>query len=262
MQVEMVGVAPPAQGVYRLARRPGEVFAPPSWKFADPADGTFKNRFDDPSLDKGNGPDRRFRVIYCATSRACALMESTAQFRRSMSTLARLRIDVEDVDEGPGDILSEALDPEDPQRGILSANWRLHRQIGQNPAGPALRFVDVTATATLNHLRYALADVVMELGLQDIDLSAVTGPQRTLTQRIARHVYDQVDPEGRPRFAGIRYLSHYGGDHECWAIFDTRMVHHDTYVEQTLLPDDPDLLSVAHAFGLTIEVLNGHYLRP
>ena len=116
--------------------------------------------------------------------------------------------------------------------------------------------------STLGHLREAMATDLVELGLRDLDLSVVTGPQRTLTQRIARYVYEQVDRDGMPRFAGIRYLSRFGDAQECWAVFDTRMAMRGTVIEQSILPNDPDLLAVAHAFGLTVEVLDGDDLRP
>lgn len=40
------------------------------------------------------------------------------------------------------------------------------------------------------------------------------------------------------------------------------MIHTDVYVEQSILPDDEDLLAVARMFNLSIEILDGHYLRP
>jgi hypothetical protein len=138
----------------------------------------------------------------------------------------------------------------------------MRRQIGHTRLDPALRFLDLAAMATLSHLREVMVPDLVELGLRDLDLSAVTGPQRALTQRIARYIYEQVDGAGAPRFAGIRYLSRFGDGQECWAVFDTRMAVESIVIEPAILPDDPDLLAVAHAFGLSIEVLHCRYLRP
>lgn len=73
MPAELVGVFPGDQGVYRLAWQSSQVFAPPPWTYSDPDDGTFGNRFDDPTLENGNDANNRFRMIYCATDRVCAL---------------------------------------------------------------------------------------------------------------------------------------------------------------------------------------------
>lgn len=56
-------------------------------------------------------------------------------------------------------------------------------------------------------LRKNLAAVAEKLGLEDLDLSAVTGPHRRLTQEAARYVYDLEDSSGSLAFAGIRYIS-------------------------------------------------------
>lgn len=79
---------------------------------------------------------------------------------------------------------------------------------------------------------------------------------------MARYVYEQMDRDGRPRFAGIRYLSRLGSNQECGEIFDTRLTTRGRVMELDILPDDPDLMAVARTFGLTIEMLDGHYLRP
>ena len=245
MAAELIEVSPPEQGVYRIGWRSSAVFAPPSWDFADPNDGTFGNRFDDPGHEAGHSPEQQFRMVYCATERICTLMESCARFRQSLPFLGAFT----------DDELSHLS-------GVIPAEWRLEHVMGHTRLDSALRFVDIAAMSTMSHLRDVMAKDAFELGLEDFDLSVVTGPHRKLTQHIARHIHEQVDTEGRPRFAGIRYLSRFGDNKECWAVFDTRIKHGDVFIEQNILPDDDDLLSVARVFGLTIEVLDGHYLRP
>ena len=118
----------------------------------------------------------------------------------------------------------------------------------------------------MQHLRTALAPLVKRLGVADIDLSSVTGPQRRLTQEIARHIHDQRDRNGRARYAGIRYLSRLDAKWECWAVFDDCIRHVDGCPNfPTSVPaDDADLIQVARQFNLTVEVIAGqaNYLRP
>lgn len=260
MTAELIAVPPPEHGIHRIAWRSSPVFAPPPWNRADPDDGTFHNRFDDPSGRVGNGPDQRFRMVYCATERICTLMESCARFRYSLSTHALLADVVDDQPKRSRAKRSEAFVQR--EEAVILADWRLDHVIGHTQLDPDSRFVDIAAMSTLSHLREAMAVDLVELGLRDLDLSVVTGPQRTLTQRIARYIYEQVDGDGTPRFAGIRYLSRFGDGQECWAIFDTRMVTRGTVIEQSILANDPDLLAVARAFNLTIEVLDGDDIRP
>jgi hypothetical protein len=259
----LVAVAPPPSGIYRLARGPGGPFAPPDWDRAD-TDGTFGNRFDDPSAEDGAPPARRFRTIYCATQRAAAFGETMARFRPSLALLAQLS--AIDDDEPLERALAGAIDPVDPRRGLVPADWRLRRRVGHTVLDPSLRFVDLASGETMQHLRTTLAPLARRLGVADIDLSSVTGPQRRLTQAIARHVHDRRDRNGRPRFAGIRYLSRLDAEWECWAVFDDRMRHVAGCpgFPTTVLPDDTDLMQVAKQFNLTIEVFTGqaNYLRP
>lgn len=86
-------VLPPLSPVFRVARGNGEPpadpFVPPPWERAD-ADGTFGNRFDDPSKADGVPEGGRFRVIYAATQRDGALAETIAHFRPDLEALAAL----------------------------------------------------------------------------------------------------------------------------------------------------------------------------
>jgi hypothetical protein len=263
--VDLATVAPRASGVFRVARRSGGVFVPTPWKYASPDDGTFGGRFDDPGLQEGLRQEERFRVIYCATEKRAAFVECLAAFRRPVRFLAELAgIMTEGEDESIANSLAGTFDPAEPVRGLVPLEWRMQRQIGHTYLDPSLQLVDISDIASLNHLRQVLAGVAFRLGLDDIDLSAITSRHRTLTQACARYIYEQIDESGRARFAGIRYLSHLSGneDDECWAVFSERIRHTGESVETLIHPDDPALLNAAAQLSLTIEGLNGLYLRP
>jgi hypothetical protein len=140
---------------------------PPDWDRAH-RDGTFGNRFDDPSAEEGRPPEARFRVIYSAMQRAATFGETLARFRPALSLLAKLEA-IND-DEPLEDALAGAVDPKDIRRGLIAADWRFRRRVGHTVLHPALRFVDVTDAGTMQHLRTALAPLAARLQLTVVDL--------------------------------------------------------------------------------------------
>ncbi len=163
-----LSIVRPPELIYRVGRSL-DAFAPPDWAYALP-DGTFGNRFDDPSVEGGRPEEERYRMIYCATERAGAFGETIARFRPSIELLAGLER-VED---------EEPLDPE-LEGGIVPEEWRLSRRMGSTRLASGLQFADLPAPQTMRVLREELAAVAEGLGLEDLDLSAVTGPHRRLT---------------------------------------------------------------------------------
>src|SRR5207248_4702134 len=101
-------------------------------------------------------------------------------------------------------------------------------------------------------------------GLPDVDLSAVTGPARALTQEAARYIYDQRDSAGVPRYAGLRYFRCLNPQWECWAVFVDRLHHRVVRSGEVIRADDPGLYEAATLLGLGIEDDHGrrHYPRP
>lgn len=243
-------------GVYRVARRNHEVFAPADWEFCG------EGRFDDPSEPGTHLPLGRFRTIYCATDRIGALGEVLGARGASVVRMMQNLLDNTDDDESPADSLGGTFDPQDPLRGLITEEWRSSRHIGHTYLDSTLRFADITTASTLQHLRRVLASDVVRLKVKDLDLSSVTGPQRELTQLCARYIYEQVDSRGEPLFAGIRFLSHFDARWECWTVFADRIIHDGEHVEKTLYADDGDLLTLGRIFRLTFEVLPGTYVRP
>ena len=122
--------------------------------------------------------------------------------------------------------------------------------MGHAVLDPNLVFADLGAASTLAHLR----SVPGLARLADIDLSAVTGPQRAFTQACARHLHEFDDDTGM-RFAGIRYRSRLGDgpDRVCWAVFDDRLRFADPSDAEDIAADDPDLLAVARLYHLVVE---------
>lgn len=262
MRSRLVSIPPPTRGVYRLGRGHTEPFAPPDWNSACD-DGTFGNRFDDPSTDEEKPPETRFRTIYCATQRIATFGETVARFRPSPALLANL--DTIDDEESLAESLAGAVDPQDVSRGLIPADWRLRRRVDHTILDPGLLFVDIIAAETMQHLRTALASLAVHLHLADVDLSSVTSQQRRFTQGCARYIHEQRDTAGMPRYAGIRYVSRLNSQWECWAVFEDRLRHVQGWpgLPVAILADDEDLLSVATLFNLTIELFSGqqHYLR-
>ena len=240
---ELVATAPPHTPVYRIGRGPS-VFDPPPWEIARD-DGTFGGRFDDPAAQPGVARsvvlpvEQRFRIIYCATDRAGAYGESIARFRDSISLLA----------------LTERVEDGSPKtshlHGVIPSDWRLQRRLGRTQLEPSLRCVDLGAVATLTHLRNSLAGVASDLGLSDIDLGTVVGPQRRFTQEAARYIYELTDDDGMPEYAGIRYVSRLNSGWECWAIFHDRMLH-TTFPNESIFPNDAGLFEAARVLGLVL----------
>lgn len=105
-------------------------------------------------------------------------------------------------------------------------------------------FADVGSSPWISSIRQHLAAETLAAGFDDFDAHALysTAP-RTLTQQISRLVFDnQCD--------GIRYVSKYGLDAECWALFDGRVITADDD-EHEISVDDPDLQAAMHVFAPT-----------
>lgn len=238
---QIVSVAAPTDPVYRLTKLGVDPFAPPPWNFS----GT--NRFDDPA--------GQFRTVYCASQRAGAFGETLARFRRSLRLISLLQ-DVDD-DESLEVALEGLVDPADPRRGVVPAEWRFQRQIGATHLAPSLMFADISHAESVGHLRTALASEASRLGVPDFDLSTVLGTDRRLTQHCARYIYELHDEFGLPRFAGIRYPSRLNLNWTCWAVFGDRIEHQSQFIETTIDPDDPDFLEAARLLSLSIETVRG-----
>lgn len=181
----------------------------------------------------------RFRIVYAASTREAAIGESIARFRLSLAPTLELRS------------MDAATVPK-VATGTVSTSWRSSRQMGEASIDGVLRFVDISAHRTLTYLRSALADVAFDLGIVDVDLSAVTGPQRQFTRACALHLYDLRSDVGEPRFAGIRYPSRLSASWECWAIYADRLRSVET-LPRPISADDPDLRAAAAHLGLSVE---------
>jgi hypothetical protein len=139
---------------------------------------------------------------------------------------------------------SQRLDP-DSLRGIVPQDWLNQRQIIGVRLDPDLQFVDLMDARTVHRMRRALASVASAENLEDIDLGAMVGPQRRVTQAVSRYVYEQTRG-GSPQYAGIRYVSRLGLDWECWAVFDGRIRHLGEVMSKPLIRNRFDDLPILY----------------
>jgi hypothetical protein len=194
------------------------VWAFPDWARANP-DRTFGNRYDD--------CEGLYRVLYAASKAYGSYVETLARFRPDLHFYAEL------ADIG-GDI-DHAIP------GVVDRNWRERRRLGTATIDG--KHEDVGTSDWLAAFRRHLAKEALAAGFEDFDAHALyaTAP-RSLTQHISRMVLDNGCD-------GIRYLSKFGLESECWAFFETRISIRDSE-ELEIKADDSELESAKKLHGL------------
>jgi hypothetical protein len=107
-------------------------------------DGTFGNRFDDPTgspdplgVRRVLPSDMRFRTLYCSTSPVGAFGETIARFRTSTKLWAELQ-KIDDYDAPDPTLIG----------GVVPVGSRMQRRLGIAALDQSLRFVDIAAPET------------------------------------------------------------------------------------------------------------------
>lgn len=216
--------------MWRVGRGPDPLALREPFRAEDLTPGT-GNRFDSPLGE--------YRVIYFSTSMEGCFGETLARFRPDLELIATF-------DE-------EGYMP----LGEVPSDWRQRRlatrvRIGRVSTGAPAQFLDVEALATRQLLRTELAELLLGLGYNDLDVATIRGSDRRLTRWISDWTYRYVDEDGDFPFAGIRYRSRLDNRWECWAVF----IDDDIVIEeQALRPiarNDPALVGVAGEYGLHV----------
>ncbi len=169
-------------------------------------------------------------MLYASSQRLGCFLETLARFRVDLELLAQLsQIEGEDDFAAPGTIPVEWF----PER-VMGSAWLQGS------------FAEVCNGAWIGRLRPLMATECLRYGMPDFDESVILGPNRTLTQRISRLIYE--DPA---RFDGIRYPSRHGQDIENWALFEPfRQITAQQSVPISRF--DPDLLVAMELFNLRL----------
>lgn len=217
--------APPG-GLWRVARGDNPLAAPTGLPKPGVSGG---NRFDPLTLDYG--------VLYFGTDLEVCFGETLARLRPSLKMLAV----VKDEWEGLGFM----------DTGTVAADWRQRRTAVHVRLPGELLFLDVEAPQTHQYLRGELALGLSALGLTDLDVATVRGPDRRVTKMISEWAYMAAESD-RPRFAGIRYESRIRTGWECWALFDDEDLDIDVLETLPITPDMPALAAVAELFDLQV----------
>src|SRR5206468_2978432 len=151
---------------------------------------TFGGRFDDPSGRWCVPAEQRFRTLYCTTQRTGAFAETTDAFRVKLPEfMQRVRNFVTDTAD------DEAF--RHYRRGIIPREWLDKKRIGSTLLDPALQFIDLEASETLQTLNRVprLMRVAARFGLDEIDrrVLVLRDEQMRLSQEIAYWAYQQSD---------------------------------------------------------------------
>lgn len=179
---------------------------------------------------------RRFRTLYCAELPETCLREVLADFRPN---LAALRRHIERY--GPGAAEDFAKEP-------ITARWRTQHVLAPvrlELTGPVVDLIDVP---TRQEIEDRHLELLLEYGLQHLDLHEITTSRRNVTQTIAADLFD--------RGAGaVRFPSRLDGN-ACVALFESRgsALLNGAVVGLTDPPPDP-LMNVAGPWRLALELV-------
>jgi hypothetical protein len=219
-------VGPPANGLWRVARGDNPLWIPNINLGAEP---DRANRFDPHSMS--------YRVLYFGSSLEVCFGETLARFRPSIPLLALIADEWEEL--GFMTI------------GSVAADWRQRRTAVHVRLPSTTRFLDVDSPETHQVLRKELARELSAIGIADLDVSTVRGPNRQITQLISEWAYMAADGN-EPRYAGIRYESRIRSGWECWALFDDEDLELEIVESLPISPDMPELGAIAELFRIQI----------
>jgi hypothetical protein len=187
------------------------------------------NRFDPLTVDCG--------VLYFGSDLETCFGETLARFRPSLPLLSVVEEDWREL--GFMDI------------GTVAADWRQRRSAVHVRIPHDATFLDAESAITHQYLRKELALGLSAIGLDDLDVAAVRGPDRRVTRLISDWAY-MANDDGQPRYAGIRYESRIRSGWECWALFDDEDLDLEVIETLPIVPDMPELQEVARIFELHI----------
>ena len=189
----------------------------------DAASPTGGNRFDVPGGE----------VLYAATTAEGAFAETISRFR---PTAASLLMRAE-----PGEHLMDV--------GAIPAEWRDCRRLVRFSLSEPLPFLDVDQPATHTFLTAQMAPTLDALGIANLDIATLRGPNRLLTRAISEWAYTVQDEDGEFLFGGLRYESRLG-PHECWAVFSGALIV--PTVDMPIGTANDALQTTAREYGLTV----------
>lgn len=221
-------VKPPASGMWRVARGDNPLVPPVSLE-PHGRRSAGANRFDPVHYDYG--------VLYFGTTLEACFAETLARLRPSVELLAL----VDDEWRAAGFMPA----------GHVPADWRQRRTAVHVRLPRGALFVDVDDPLTHQYLRAELAPGLAALGVPELDVSAVRGPDRRVTQMISEWAY-MVSEDDHPRYAGLRYSSRLGSEWECWALFEDDELQLDVLGTLPITMDMPSLQKIASMFDLTL----------
>jgi hypothetical protein len=211
-------LAPEPPVLFRIGRAPDPLVFPPLSRLGH-------GRYDDPL--------GRVPVLYAATERIAAFMETLDQFRFDLAALAAR-------DEAVGD----GAEGIDRTEGIIPEAF-FDRRISRFGVAPDQRWPDARHPATHVHLRSALAARISALGPGS---RFVLGDLLASDHRVTRLIGEwAIDHD----FAGIAYASCHHPSLTCWAVYGGAELVRLGKPER-IAKTDPDLKAVAELWNLRL----------
>lgn len=216
-------------GIWRVSRGPDPLsIRSAPLDFSDLNTPGAGNRFD--------SPVGAYSVLYFATKQEGCFGETLVRMRPNPALVELVR---RDWDE------QGFMDP-----AAVPADWRTRRLAVRVSPQKSARFLDVEHPATHRFLERELAPLLALWDISELDVSVIRGADRRITRWISFWAWQAMTPTGRPRFAGIRYVSRLNSDWECWALFDRARL--EELEREPIHKSNSALRAVAKHFDLTV----------
>lgn len=157
-------------------------------------------------LSRFDDPRHEYRVLYAATNKVGAAIETLQDLRPSLAALDALRRVMQN------DI---GFAQREPRTSTISDPWILQRYAGAIVPGRPLTLVDLSDQRTIAALREPLAAIALQRGMTDLSAASFMGADRAFTTAASRVLYEM--PE---RYDGIFFQSALGTPYTNVGLFE------------------------------------------